>query len=96
MGKRLSRFGVGPKIVASVVAYATLAGVLSYTFAGACTVPALRQRMAVTLAVILILIGLPTWVIGAIAAMRAYNRDELVTTGVFGIVRRPMYAAWML
>lgn len=96
MGTRLSRFGVGPKIVASVVACAALAAALSYGFAGACIVPALRQATVVTLAVILILMGLPMWLIGAIAAMRAYNRDELVTSGVFGLVRHPMYAAWIV
>jgi protein-S-isoprenylcysteine O-methyltransferase Ste14 len=96
VGKRLSRFGVGPKIVASVLACAALAGALSYTFAAACVVPALHQSTVVTLAVILIVIGMPMWLIGAIAAMRAYNRDQLVTSGVFGLVRHPMYAAWIV
>ena len=96
MSRRLSRFGVGPKIVASVLACAALAGALSYNFAAACVVPALHQTIVVTLAVILIVIGVPIWLIGAIGAMRAYNRDELVTSGVFGLVRHPMYAAWIV
>ena len=96
MEKRLSRFGVGPKIVASVVACAALAAALSYRFAGACVVPAFHQTAAVTLAVILILIGLPIWLIGAITVMRAYNRDQLLTSGVFALVRHPMYAAWIV
>lgn len=96
MDKRLSRFGVGPKIVASVVACALLAGALSYRFAGACIVPAFHQPAVVTLAVILILIGVPIWLIGAITVMRAYNRDQLLTSGVFGLVRHPMYAAWIV
>lgn len=96
MDKRLSRFGVGPKIVASVVACAALAGALSYRFAEVCAVPAFRQPTVVTLAVILILIGLPMWLIGAITVMRAYNRDQLLTSGVFALVRHPMYAAWIV
>lgn len=96
MDKRLSRFGVGPTIVASVVACAGFAGALSYSLPGACVVPALHQLAVVTLAVVLIVIGLPMWLIGAFAAMRAYNRDQLVTSGVFGLVRHPMYAAWIV
>ena len=96
MKKRLSRFGVGPKIVASVVACAALAGALRYSFPGACVVPAFHQTAAVILAVIVILIGLPIWLIGAITVMRAYNRDQLLTSGVFALVRHPMYAAWIV
>src|SRR5579871_1040558 len=96
VGRRLSRFGVGPKIVASVLASAALAGALSYRFTGACVVPAFHQPAVMTLAVILIVIGLPVWLIGAFAAMRAYNRDQLVTSGVFRLVRHPMYAAWIV
>lgn len=96
MDKRLSRFGVGPKIVASVVTCAALAGTLSYRFADVCVVPAFRQAPIVTFAVILILIGSPIWLIGAITVMRAYNRDQLLTSGVFALVRHPMYAAWIV
>ena len=96
MGKRLSRFGVGPKIVASVAGWAALAGALTYRFAGVCVIPGLHQAIVVTIAVILIAIGVPMWLIGAIAAMRAYNRDQLVTSGVFGLVRHPMYSAWIV
>ena len=59
MGKRLSRFGVGPKIVASFVAWAVLAGVLTYRFAGVFVIPGLQQAAVVTLGMILIAIGVP-------------------------------------
>ena len=96
MSDRLSRFGVGPKLVASVLASAALAGALSYAFSAICFVPAFRHPAVVTLAVILIVIGVPMWLIGAVAAMRAYNHDQLVTSGVFGLVRHPMYSAWIV
>ena len=96
MGQRLSRFGVGPKIVGAVVASAGLASAFSYRFSDVCAVPAFRQIAVVTLAAILIVIGLPMWLIGAVAAMRAYNRDQLLTSGLYGLVRHPMYAAWIV
>jgi protein-S-isoprenylcysteine O-methyltransferase Ste14 len=33
---------------------------------------------------------------GADGAMRAYSRDELVSTGIFGVVRHPIYSAWIV
>lgn len=96
MDQRLSRFGVGPKIVASVLASAALAGVFSYRFPDACAFPVLRQPPLVIFAVALIVTGVPIWLIGAIAVMRAYNRDQLLASGVFGLVRHPMYTAWIV
>lgn len=40
-------------------------------------------------------LGLLIWATGAITVMRAYNRGELVTTGVFALVRHPVYAGWI-
>lgn len=96
MEKRLSRFGVGPKIVASIVTCAAFAGALSWGFSKSCDVPAFHKLPVLIVAVILILTGLPIWLFGAITVMKAYNRDKLVASGVFGLVRHPMYAAWIV
>jgi serine/threonine protein kinase/Tfp pilus assembly protein PilF len=44
VSKRLSRFGVGPRIIAFVVAWAALAGGLLYRLAEACVVPYTEER----------------------------------------------------
>ncbi|HXR36556.1 MAG TPA: isoprenylcysteine carboxylmethyltransferase family protein, partial [Candidatus Binataceae bacterium] len=45
---------------------------------------------------LLLLLGLPMWLCAVLSVMRAYNRDQLVTSGVFGICRHPVYAAWIV
>jgi len=52
----------------------------------------------VLLAVGLILLaaGIPLWLLGIRAAMTAYGRDALVTTGVFALVRHPIYSSWIV
>ena len=35
-------------------------------------------------------------ILAARTGMAAYNSDKLATTGLFGIVRNPMYAAWIV
>jgi protein-S-isoprenylcysteine O-methyltransferase Ste14 len=45
---------------------------------------------------ILLALGVPMWLTGAISVMRAYNRDQLVTSGVFGLVRNPVYSAMIV
>jgi protein-S-isoprenylcysteine O-methyltransferase Ste14 len=45
---------------------------------------------------LLLVIGVPMLLVAARAAMTAYNSDRLATTGIFGIVRNPVYSAWII
>jgi protein-S-isoprenylcysteine O-methyltransferase Ste14 len=96
MAKRLSRFGVGPRIVAAALSYSALAAVLTWVFPRECLVGALSTPVVRTFAILLVAAGMSIWILGVAGAMRAYSRDELVTTGVFGLVRHPMYSAWIV
>jgi protein-S-isoprenylcysteine O-methyltransferase Ste14 len=40
-------------------------------------------------------LGLLVWAAGAITVIRAFDRGELLTTGVFSVVRHPVYAGWI-
>ena len=46
--------------------------------------------------VVLLAIGLPMLVVAALSVGVAYKKDELATTGIFGMVRNPIYAAWIV
>jgi protein-S-isoprenylcysteine O-methyltransferase Ste14 len=96
MGERLSRWGIGPRISLSAVAYGVAAGIVTYAFPAACLLAPLHHVAVVTFAVILIVLGVPMWLVGAVSAMRAYNHDQLVTSGIFSVVRHPIYSAWIV
>jgi protein-S-isoprenylcysteine O-methyltransferase Ste14 len=96
MGERLSRFGAGPKIASATVVAAAVAGIASYEYPLVCLVPELRYQAVAAFAWLLIAIGVVMWLAGAVTVMRAYNRDELVTSGVYTAVRHPMYAGWIM
>ncbi len=96
MAERLSRFGVGPRIAAASLTYSALAAVLTWAYPRECLVGVLTIPVIRTLAIILIAIGVVIWILGIVGAMRAYNRDELITTGIFAVVRHPVYSAWIV
>jgi len=96
MEKRLSRFGIGPRIAAAALAYAAVAGAATYFWPDVCILRWLPYQACAAVAVILLAIGVPMWGIALFSVMRAYNRDELVTSGMYGIVRHPMYAGWIV
>lgn len=44
----------------------------------------------------LCLIGVPFWIAGVRAAMRAYEAKTLCTDGAFGLCRHPIYGSWVV
>lgn len=96
VASRLSRWGVGPRIAVGAGCYAAVAGVLSYLWPAVCLVRSIPYGALMAVGVLLLTIGIPLWFAGGAAAMTAYNKDSLVTSGVFGLVRHPIYSAWIV
>lgn len=92
--KRLSRFGVGPKIVLSTAISAALAGGAMYIWPDACSLRAVPYLWIPGL--LLLVAGVPMWLFGVVTVMCAYNSDRLLTSGAFALCRHPVYAAWIL
>jgi protein-S-isoprenylcysteine O-methyltransferase Ste14 len=96
MEARLSRWGIGPRIALAAGGYAVLAAVATYAWPDLCLVRSIPSWTLLVLGGSLLAIGIPLWLAGVRAAMSAYNRDSLVTSGVFGVVRHPIYSAWIV
>jgi protein-S-isoprenylcysteine O-methyltransferase Ste14 len=92
--KRLSRFGIGPKIAAPSLLWTIAALAAGSKWPGVFILDSLPQYVRAA-GGILTVMGILLWLTGAVTAMRAYNRDELRTTGPFALVRHPMYAGWI-
>jgi protein-S-isoprenylcysteine O-methyltransferase Ste14 len=67
--------------------------VATYTWPDACLLRWPPYAVFATAGGILLALGVPMWLTAAISVMRAYNRDELVTSGVFALVRHPVYSS---
>jgi protein-S-isoprenylcysteine O-methyltransferase Ste14 len=92
--KRLSRWGVGPKTFAPAVVYLLAAWAVTSAWPGVCKIPS-PPGIVDVIAAVLIGLGVALWLTGIITVMRAYGRDQLATSGVFALVRHPVYAAWI-
>ena len=93
MEERLSLFGIGPRTFLPTVAYGIVAGAAAHTWPDACLLRWPPHAVFTTVGWILLAFGVPMWLTAIISVMRAYKRDELVTSGVFGLVRHPVYSA---
>jgi protein-S-isoprenylcysteine O-methyltransferase Ste14 len=52
--------------------------------------------MLATIGIILILIGISFDIVAIVTVMRAFNKGTLITKGIFGICRHPVYAGWVV
>jgi protein-S-isoprenylcysteine O-methyltransferase Ste14 len=96
MKDRLSRWGIGPRIAAAALAYAVLARLAAYRWPDLCRVRFVPYAVVAPTAVILLVIGMCMLALALRSATKAYNRDQLVTSGIFAVVRHPIYSAWIV
>ncbi len=96
MENRLSRWGVGPKTLALTLAYAVVARAVTRAWPDECLLRSVPHALFVIPATILLALGLPMLLVAVTSATKAYNRDELVTSGIFAVVRHPIYSAWIV
>jgi protein-S-isoprenylcysteine O-methyltransferase Ste14 len=94
MEKRLSRWGVGPRIMVPSMIYTAAAWRATSVWPDVFRLNALPGA-AETAGACLMGLGLLLWGMGVATVMRAYDRDRLVTSGAFALVRHPVYAAWI-
>ena len=96
MNREMSRWGVGPRILLSAGAYAAIAGLATWLWPHVCLVTAIPYVVFLITGIMLLVVGIPMLVVAGKAAMLAYNSDKLATTGIFGLVRNPVYSAWIV
>ena len=96
MAKRMPIWGVGPKIIVPTFAYMAVVGIATYLWPAVCLIRAVPYVLFLVPGVVLLAIGLPMLVVAAVSVKVAYKKDELATTGIFGVVRNPIYSAWIV
>jgi len=90
----MTRWGVGPLFALVSISYGFCTFILTKSN------PIFRINFIpypalLTMGAILLLIGIPFFIMSVKSLHHAYNSNSLVTTGVYGICRHPMYGVWI-
>jgi len=96
MKQKMTHFGVGPKILLPALVYAIFAGIATHYYPEVFLLRSIPYIILLTTGIVLLIIGIPMLIISARTMVKAFNRGELVTSGVFGLVRNPIYSAWIV
>lgn len=96
MAQRMTPWGVGPVLALTSLAYFAVAMALHLS-----NPDLLRMsrdpHIAYTIAgSILVVTGFVIWALGARVIHKAFREGRLLTTGVYGLVRNPMYSAFIV
>jgi protein-S-isoprenylcysteine O-methyltransferase Ste14 len=90
----LSRWGIGKKLIAVSALYAIPAGMFTYLYPNLFIIPIPRRALK-TAGDALLLIGILLLGWAAYTFTVGFNKGNLVTKGLFSLVRNPIYAVWM-
>jgi protein-S-isoprenylcysteine O-methyltransferase Ste14 len=94
--ERMSRWGVGPNILMTALYYIVVSSTVTHHWPDVCRIRAVPHRVFQVVGVLLLAIGVPLLVLSLITLNRKYNRDQLATGGIYGVVRNPIYCAWVV
>lgn len=92
----MSRFGVGPVWLVISVVYIACAKFLFFQNQEFFSIPVIPYGIIAVAGIVLLVIGVPFYMIAGITGMRAYNEGKLCTSGIYGLCRHPIYAAWVV
>jgi protein-S-isoprenylcysteine O-methyltransferase Ste14 len=96
VNSEMDRFGVSPKFTLLGIGFGVAIYILHCTFFPGLKFILIGGWLNVVLGIILILIGIPLFIISGIMVHRHINRGKLCTTGVYAYFRHPLYAAWVV
>ena len=96
MSEKMTHFGVGPKIFLPGIAYDLIAGLATHFWPDVFLIRSVSNSILAGAGIVLLILGVPMWAIGVWTIERAFRRGELATSGVYALVRHPIYSAWIV
>ncbi|MBN1694523.1 isoprenylcysteine carboxylmethyltransferase family protein [candidate division WOR-3 bacterium] len=95
MSDRISVWGIGFKFTALSLGYSFAIIFINYFTYPLFYIKFLEYRIFLISGIVLIVLGLPLFIISGFSVHRAYAEDVLRTRGVYSICRHPLYASFI-
>jgi len=92
----MTEFGAGPKFaIYSVICFSVMFA-LSRFFTPIFTITVAHKSTIVWVGILLIVVGIPFYLLSIVPVIRAFKAKRLLTTGTYGMCRHPVYSAWIV
>ena len=96
MKKTMTIWGIGGSLAVSTIIFAALIVTINGAIVPQWHITLISERAALFIGSALIFIGIVVLVISARTVTRVFQEGKLATTGIYGIVRNPLYSAWII
>ena len=96
MHEEMNRLGVGPKFALLGVVYGVVILALHYCFFSTLTFTLVSRWVNIAFGTVLIVVGIPLFILSGIMVHTHIGQGKLCTTGVYAYCRHPLYAAWVV
>jgi len=93
MTKKMNRFGIGHIWAVISIMYSVMAVYINDFILGSAKIPFISDKILFLIGLIMIILGLVIFTNAIIGFNKVYKDKKLVTTGVYGIFRHPLYAS---
>jgi protein-S-isoprenylcysteine O-methyltransferase Ste14 len=94
--KNMTRLGVGLQFAYLSISWFLVTIIAHLYFYPFFRISIIHYRILLILGILLIMIGIPFYVMAGFTVMRAYDAGKLVTGGIYRLCRHPLYAAWVV
>lgn len=95
MKKQMTEWGVGPRFTIISSIYAVIILVVHYMWFPDLSIP-IPRAISVILGIILLVTGLPLFLIPGLMIHKYFEEGKLATKGVYAYFRHPIYGSWIV
>ncbi len=96
MPRKMTAWGVGPRLIVLSLPYVALAAILHFCFPAVFLVSRTFHPAFPIAGSVLIAGGIVLWASGGRVIHRAFNEGRLLTSGPYAIVRHPIYSGFIV
>lgn len=93
MQEKITRWGIGPKFAFISVMYSIAVLILDFTYMPALKFILIDRWVNIIIGTVLIMIGMPIWIVPAFTIDKFFRNDRLCTAGIYSYIRHPIYGA---
>ena len=87
--------GSGPKIMAPLALTFAVTAWISYAYQTTFNYPIQWYEWTTALGAVLLLVGVPFWLLSVVMFLPAWFQDRLETRGPFAVMPNPIYGSWI-
>lgn len=96
MSEKMTVWGIGPIFAIISILYFLAVVFINFRYPQYFVIKNMPYSVFIIIGIILLLIGIPLWIVSAKSILTGFKEGRLLIEGVYSIVRHPLYSAFIV